>query len=131
MKSFDRRTLLQGISAGAAALWLPPSAAAGLPEDKVRIVRYFSHGGDAQGRPGQPMVNQSSRVVMIETESGLIGWGEGGEPTTMNECASMLIGQDPFRTEIHWQTLMRGMHYTAGRVKLHSLGAVVLARWVL
>lgn len=132
MTTWNRRQILQGISAASAALWLPPSAdALGLPDDKVKVIRYFSHGGDAQGRPGQPMVNQSSRVVMIETESGLIGWGEGGEPTTMDECASMLIGQDPFRTEIHWQTLMRGMHYTAGREKLHSIGALDLALWDL
>jgi L-alanine-DL-glutamate epimerase-like enolase superfamily enzyme len=61
----------------------------------------------------------------------LIGFGEGGEPTTMNECASMLIGLDPFRTEDHWQAMMRGMHYTAGREKLHSIGALDLALWDL
>ncbi|MDY6982185.1 MAG: mandelate racemase/muconate lactonizing enzyme family protein [Pseudomonadota bacterium] len=132
MKYWNRRELLQGIGAASAAAWLPPSAdALGLPDDKIKVIRYFSHGGDSQGRPGQPMVNQSSRVVMVETENGLIGWGEGGEPTTMDECASMLIGQDPFRTEIHWQTLMRGMHYTAGREKLHSIGALDLALWDL
>jgi L-alanine-DL-glutamate epimerase-like enolase superfamily enzyme len=50
-------------------------------------VRYFSNAGDSQGRRGQPMVNQSTNVVMIETEGGLIGIGEGGEPTSMDECA--------------------------------------------
>jgi L-alanine-DL-glutamate epimerase-like enolase superfamily enzyme len=133
MKAWNRRQVLQGTGfAGAAALWMPPSAEAlGLPEDKVKVIRYFSNSGDSQGRPGQPMVNQSSRVVMIETENGLIGFGEGGEPTTMDECASMLIGMDPFRTEQHWQTMMRGMHYTAGREKLHSIGALDLALWDL
>ena len=48
------------------------------------------------------MVNQSTNVVMIETEGGLIGIGEGGEPTSMDECASMLIGQDPFRIDQHY-----------------------------
>jgi L-alanine-DL-glutamate epimerase-like enolase superfamily enzyme len=133
MKTFNRRQLLQGIGAASAAtLWMPPSAdALGLPEDKIKTIRYFDNHGDSAGRPGQPMVNQSSRVVMIETESGLIGFGEGGEPTTMNECASMLIGLDPFRIQDHWQTLMRGMHYTAGREKLHSIGALDLALWDL
>lgn len=132
MKTCNRRHVLQGLGAASAALWLPPSAdALGLPDDKIKIIRYFSNAGDSQGRPGQPMVNQSSRVVMIETENGLIGFGEGGEPTTMNECASMLIGMDPFRTEQHWQTMMRGYHYTAGREKLHSLGALDLALWDL
>lgn len=132
MRTFNRRQLMQALGAAAASVAATPcSWAAGLPEDKVKVIRYFSHGGDSQGRPGQPMVNQSSRVVMIETERGLIGFGEGGEPTTMDECASMLIGQDPFRTEQLWQTMMRGYHYTAGREKLHSLGALDLALWDL
>ena len=77
------------------------------------------------------MVNQSSNVVIVETERGLTGVGEGGEPTSMDECASMLIGQDPFRIDQHWQRMMRGYHYPAGREKLHSLGALDLALWDL
>lgn len=60
------------------------------------------------------MVNQSTNVVMIETQRGLVGIGEGGEPRTMEECASMLIGLDPFRIETHWQRMMRGYFYPAG-----------------
>jgi L-alanine-DL-glutamate epimerase-like enolase superfamily enzyme len=77
------------------------------------------------------MVNQSTNVVMIETQRGLVGIGEGGEPRTMEECASMLIGLDPFRIENHWQRMMRGYFYPAGREKLHSLGALDLALWDL
>jgi galactonate dehydratase len=77
------------------------------------------------------MVNQSTNVVIIETESGLRGIGEGGEPRTMEECAAMMIGLDPFRIDMHWQRMMRGMHYTAGREKLHSLGGLDLALWDL
>ena len=50
----------------------------------------------ARAVAGQPMVNQSTNVVIIETESGLRGVGEGGEPRTMEECAAMMIGLDPF-----------------------------------
>jgi galactonate dehydratase len=133
MNTVDRRKVLQGLGLGVVSvpLWTRSADALGLADDKIKTIRYFSHGGDSQGRPGQPMVNQSSRVVMIETENGLVGFGEGGEPTTMNECASMLIGLDPFRTEDHWQAMMRGMHYTAGREKLHSIGALDLALWDL
>ncbi|MGD8808983.1 MAG: mandelate racemase/muconate lactonizing enzyme family protein [Gammaproteobacteria bacterium] len=132
MSQWDRRSVLTGIGAVGASLWIPPSAQAlGLPEDRIRTVRYFSNAGDSRGRRGQPMVNQSTNVVMIETENGLVGFGEGGEPTSMNECASMLIGEDPFRTEQHWQRMMRGYFYPAGREKLHSLGALDLALWDL
>jgi L-alanine-DL-glutamate epimerase-like enolase superfamily enzyme len=131
MTIWDRRSLLSALGAGtAASLWKPPTAdALGLPTDKIKTVHYYSNSGDANGRPGQPMVNQSSNVIVIETESGLRGVGEGGEPTTMAECANMLIGQDPFRIDHHWQRMMRGMHYTAGREKLHSLGGLDLALW--
>ena len=50
---------------------------------------------------------------------------------TMEECATMLIGQDPFRIDNLWQRMMRGYFYPAGREKLHSLGALDLALWDL
>jgi galactonate dehydratase len=127
----DRRSVLTGIGAAGASLLLPPSAEASLPEDKVKVVHYYSNAGDSQGRRGQPMVNQSTNVVVIETEAGLTGIGEGGEPTSMDECASMLIGLDPFRIEQHWQRMLRGYFYPAGREKQHSLGALDMALWDL
>jgi len=132
MNRWQRRDVLKGLGAVGAALWAAPSAEAlGLGEDKIKVVRYFSNAGDSQGRRGQPMVNQSSNVVMVETEKGLVGIGEGGEPTSMDECASMLIGLDPFRIDQHWQRMLRGYFYPAGREKLHSLGALDMALWDL
>jgi L-alanine-DL-glutamate epimerase-like enolase superfamily enzyme len=117
---------------GGAALWLPPSAyALGLAADKIKRILYYTTSGDAQGRQGQPMVNQSANVVIIETESGLRGIGEGGEPRTMEECAAMLIGLDALRIDNLWQRMMRGYFYPAGREKTHSLGALDLALWVI
>jgi len=128
----DRRSFLKRVGALGAGLWIAPSADAfALTEDKIKIVRYFSNPGDAQGRQGQPMVNQSSNVVIIETERGRMGIGEGGEPRTMEECASMLIGLDPYRIDNLWQRMMRGYFYPAGREKLHSMGALDLALWDL
>src|SRR3954453_13511336 len=43
----------------------------------------------------------------------------------------MLIGLDPFRIDNHWQRMMRGYFYPAGREKLHALGALDLALWDL
>lgn len=133
MTRWNRRRVLSGLGAvGAGAAWMPPSASAlGLPSDKIKAIHYYSNSGDSSGRGGQPMVNQSTNVVIIETESGLRGIGEGGEPRTMEECAAMMIGLDPFNIDMHWQRMMRGMHYTAGREKLHSLGGLDLALWDL
>ena len=133
MKTPDRRTVLKSIAGLAAtSLWMPPSAdALGLGEDRIKRITYFRTPGDQSGRQGQPMVNQSQNVVMIETERGLRGFGDGGEPRTMGECAASLIGLDPFRIDAHWQRMVRGMHYVAGREKLHSLGALDCALWDL
>ena len=135
MRPTNRRSFLKGLGAwdgNGDGNWAAPSARAfALPEDKIKAVHYFTNPGDAQGRQGQPMVNQSTNVVMIETERGLVGIGEGGEPRTMEECASMLIGLDPFRIDNLWQRMMRGYFYPAGREKLHSLGALDLALWDL
>jgi L-alanine-DL-glutamate epimerase-like enolase superfamily enzyme len=128
----DRRSVLTGLGALGAFAWVSPLAEAlALSEDRIKVVRYYSNSGDAGGRRGQPMVNQSTNVVVIETEAGLTGIGEGGEPTSMDECASMLIGLDPFRIDHHWQRMLRGYFYPAGREKLHSLGALDLALWDL
>ena len=108
-EAWNRRSVLTALGAAGASLWLPPSAhALALRDDKIKRVRYFRTSGDSTGNRGQPMVNQSSNVVVIETERGLTGIGEGGEPTSMDECASMLIGLDPFRIDQHWQRMLRG-----------------------
>jgi L-alanine-DL-glutamate epimerase-like enolase superfamily enzyme len=61
MSLWNRRSVLTGLDAVGANLWLPPSAdALGLGDDKIKVIRYFSDSGDSVGPRGQPMVNQSS-----------------------------------------------------------------------
>src|SRR6201996_7969532 len=107
----DRRQLMTGVAGLAAtALWTPPSAhALGLPKDKIKRIRYYKTPTDAAGRANvhQPTFNQSTNIVTIETESGLMGVGEGGEPSTMGSCAGLRIGQDPFRIQDAWQVMER------------------------
>jgi len=127
----NRRGFLAGLGALGASVWVASADALALAEDKIKRIRYFRNSGDSTGNRGQPMVNQSSNIVVIETERGLTGIGEGGEPTSMDECASMLIGLDPFRIDQHWQRMLRGYFYPAGREKIHSLGALDMALWDL
>jgi len=84
-------------------------------------------------RPRQPNphFNQSDMFVTVETDEGLTGVGEGGSRDTLEQCAAMLIGQDPSRIPHLWQTMYRGYIYPAGREKLHALGALDLALWDL
>ena len=73
--------------------------------------------------------NQSNYVVTVETDTGVVGIGEGGTPDTLTQCAQMLIGEDPRRSHHLWQMMYRGWFYPAGREKLHALGALDLALW--
>src|ERR1700761_1770170 len=99
----DRRSVMTGmLGTAAAAMWIPPSAyALGLPKDKIKRIRYYKTPTDAAGRPNihQPTFNQSTNIVTIETESGLMGIGEGGEPSTMEQCAGLLSGEEPCRSK--------------------------------
>ncbi len=76
-----------------------------------------------------PAFNQSSNIVTVETDAGITGIGEGGAPDTVTQCAAMIIGSDPFRTDHLWQVMFRGYFYPAGREKLDALGAIDLALW--
>ncbi|MEO6328514.1 MAG: mandelate racemase/muconate lactonizing enzyme family protein [Ginsengibacter sp.] len=91
---------------------------------KIIKVRYYSAPGYTK-----PLFNQARGIVEIETDSGLIGIGEGGSTEMISQCAQMMIGQDPFRIEHIWQNLYRGMFYPPGREKLHALGALEMALW--
>jgi L-alanine-DL-glutamate epimerase-like enolase superfamily enzyme len=122
--------------AGAAALGVaatPIAALAALPNMKITRIRYYRTPTDAAGRSNaaiqQPTFNQSTHVVIIETDTGITGVGEGGAPDVMQQLAGQLIGQDPLRIEYLWQVMHRAYFYPAGREKTHALGALDIALW--
>lgn len=98
-------------------------AFASLPKIKITRIRCF--------RPPHPnpTVNQSDQIVTVETDAGITGIGEGGTRDSVEQCAGMLIGEDPLRIEHLWQYLYRGYFYPPGREKLHAVGALDLALW--
>jgi galactonate dehydratase len=121
---FSRRHLLRG--ALALALKVPLQRAhAALAEMKITRVRMY------RSPASHSTVNQSAAIITVETDSGLVGIGEGGSPDGLRECAEMLIGEDPLRIERLWQVMYRGRFYPPGREKLHALGALDLALWDL
>jgi L-alanine-DL-glutamate epimerase-like enolase superfamily enzyme len=97
-----------------------------VPESSLKItkIRYYSIPGY-----NKPLFNQARGIVEIETSGGIIGIGEGGSKDMIEQCAQMMIGEDPFRIEHLWQYLYRGMFYPPGREKLHALGALEMALW--
>lgn len=74
--------------------------------------------------------------VLVETDEGLRGIGEGG--ITWREAAvsgfvealePLLIGADPFRTEHLWQVMFRSGFFPAGRIGCAAISAVDIALW--
>ncbi len=69
-------------------------------------------------------------IVRIETDDGIIGWGEAKAPVAPTVCkaivehllAPMVIGQDPFDKEVIWETL-----YASMRLRGHDSGFLLEA----
>ncbi len=127
----QRRNFIQNALVGGTALLagIPTNegmAAPAVPPSKLKItkIRYYSAPGY-----NKPLFNQARGIVEVETDGGIVGIGEGGAKDTVEQCAQMLIGEDPFRIEYLWQNLYRGMFYPPGREKLHALGAIEMALW--
>jgi L-alanine-DL-glutamate epimerase-like enolase superfamily enzyme len=97
----------------------------------------FSRGADDPGtgdyflRPGFPTVYSShvqALLVRIETDTGLVGWGEALAPVVAEAVATvvarlvkpMLLGADPRDGEVLWNRI-----YDAMRVRGHLTGMYV------
>jgi len=121
-----RRSFLQSLAATATAgLVRPRISEAALPKAKITRVRIY--------QPPQlnPTFNQSDMLVIVETDAGLTGIGEGGTKDMLEQCAGGVIGQNPFQIERLWQKMYIDYFYPPGREKTHALGAIDLALWDL
>src|SRR6186997_2016698 len=99
----QRRNFIRSAVIGSAGVLagLPLVKAAAIPAPgnlKIGKIRYYSAPGYTK-----PLFNQARGIVEIETDTGLIGIGEGGSTDMIAQCAQMMIGQDPFRIEHIWQ----------------------------
>ncbi len=90
---------------------------------KITRVRYY------KAPNSRPIFNQSSNIVVIETDQGISGIGEGGHPDSIEQLGGLIIGEDPLRIEHLWQLMYRHYFYPPGREKVHALGAIDLALW--
>lgn len=74
--------------------------------------------------------------LRMETDNGLVGWGEPiveGRANTVQaavkEMSEYLMGKDPLRIEDHWQVLYRGGFYRGGPVLTSALSGIEQALW--
>jgi galactonate dehydratase len=72
----------------------------------------------------------------IETDEGLVGWGE---PTlegsvdvvraAVDELAELIVGTDPLRIEDHWQVMTKAGFYRGGPVRSSAVAGLDQALW--
>lgn len=74
--------------------------------------------------------------LKIETDEGIVGWGEPvleGRAHTVaaavEELGDYLIGKDPRHIEDHWTVLYRGGFYRGGGVHMSALAGIDQALW--
>ena len=79
---------------------------------------------------------QRMRLVRIDTDSGISGWGETtleGKPKStwaaVEELSEYLIGKDPLRIEHHWQHIYRSAFYRGGNTLMTALSGIDQALW--
>jgi galactonate dehydratase len=118
---------------GAAAV-APTHAAAPLaraqarlsPTKVTRIRVFYPPNYNANGPQAFP---QSNMVVLVDTEAGITGIGQGGSPDTVRNVARSVIGKNAFDTEMIWQAAFMDGFYSPGKERLHALGAIDVALW--
>lgn len=79
-----------------------------------------------------------SIFVVVQSDEGLFGVGEAGLVRragaireVVNDFAPLLIGEDPFRIEHHWQRLSRGFFFPHDKIAGSALAAIDIALWDL
>lgn len=74
-------------------------------------------------------------LVKVETDSGIVGWGECGAWAWQTATAealkmleSLLVGQDPFRIEWLWNAMTRTPHFR-GTIINAAISGIDIALW--
>src|SRR5919107_1183338 len=122
---------LAGPSPALSGQTAPPAAAARAatrlaPTKVTRIRLFYPQNYDRNGPQAFP---QSNMVVLVETDAGITGIGQGGSPDTVRNVARSVIGRNAFDTEMIWQAAYMDGFYSPGKERLHALGAIDLALW--
>lgn len=74
--------------------------------------------------------------VRVETDEGLVGWGEPvvegrteTVETAVQQLAELLIGKDPRLIEDHWQVMTKGSFYRGGAILASAVAGLDQALW--
>jgi L-alanine-DL-glutamate epimerase-like enolase superfamily enzyme len=138
----DRRVFAQSLAAGLVGALVPGGrveaaaagrttalarAAARLPPALVTKIRvFYPPNYDPNGPQAFP---QSNMVILVDTDAGITGIGQGGSPDLVRNLARSVIGRNAFDTEAIWQRAYMDGFYSPGKERLHALGGIDLALW--
>ena len=73
---------------------------------KIRV--FYPLNYNANGPQAFP---QSNMVVLVDTDAGITGIGQGGSPDTIRNVARSVIGKNAFDTEMIWQAVFMDGFY--------------------
>src|SRR5436190_5719792 len=141
----DRRTFAKSLTLGAtgsllpAAAATPPAAARArtpqalartasrLPPAIITKIRVFY---PPNYNPNGPQAfPQSNMVILVDTDAGITGIGQGGSPDLVRNLSRSVIGKNAFDSEFIWQAAFMDGFYSPGKERLHALGGIDLALW--
>ncbi len=139
-KTVRRRQFLKGsVLAGFSGAWLGGGMSSAefplpaLPQapGRLKITGLKVFGVTLDPRSDRPYV-----FVKIETDAGVVGWGEatlegkaGATIATVKDFREFLIGQDPMLVEHHWQSMYVHSFYRAGPVMGSAMSGIDQALW--
>ena len=98
---------------------------------KVRVTNIKTFGVSVTPASDRPYV-----FVKLETNSGLVGWGEatlegkaGAAMACVNDLKDFVIGSDPMQVEHHWQSMYVHAFYRGGPVIGSAISGIDQALW--
>ena len=96
---------------------------------KITSVKAVPASSSPQGRPPRNYM-----FVKIETDEGITGWGEAtagplSVATQIDEVGQVLVGEDPWQIEKHWQTLYHHFFVRGGVVQMSAISGIEIALW--
>lgn len=107
---------------------------------KITGVKCFPLKAPIEGTHGtgrEPWSEVTILVVRVETDAGIVGWGEGYcryVPAVYAKLvdqllAPIVLGKDPFAIEALWQKMYRAFTGRSGGMLLEAVAAVDIAIW--
>jgi galactonate dehydratase len=100
------------------------------------ILRLKNPAGDPLSRNPSAEWNRHYMLCRVETEEGLVGWGEGTDfpkvatvATEIDLLKSYVIGRSAFDIELIWSTISRARNSQWGSTVQSALACIDIALW--